>query len=237
MKLNDDGNTSVPDDFLAAVERTAGSAQPQRDLASTPLDSAPSIDPSADVRASTLGRYTEVGARTAFYESTLGDYSYIVNDGDVISTTIGKLCSIAAHVRINPGNHPIWRATSSHLVYRASKYWPNKSDEAALFEWRRSKPVHIGHDVWIGHGAVIMPGLRIGTGAVVAAGAVVTKDVGNYEIVAGMPAKLLRRRFNPAIEEALLEIAIWDWDHERLGAALDDFRTLSIEEFCAAHRP
>ena len=56
----------------------------------------PLIDPTAKVRQARLGRYTEIGARTSFAESTLGDYSYVVNDADVIYTTIGKFCSIAA---------------------------------------------------------------------------------------------------------------------------------------------
>ncbi len=128
----------------------------------------PLIDPTAKVRDSRLGRYTEIGARTAFVESGLGDYSYVVNDSDVIYTEIGKFCSIAAHTRINPGNHPMQRASQSHFTYRASAYFPSEADEAAFFDWRRSHPVTIGHDVWIGHGAVILPGRSIGTGAVVA---------------------------------------------------------------------
>ena len=79
------------------------------------LGLAPFIDASATVRDSKLGRYTEVGARTSLVESTLGDYSYVVNDGDIIYTTIGKFCSIAAMVRINPGNHPMWRGSRGRI--------------------------------------------------------------------------------------------------------------------------
>jgi acetyltransferase-like isoleucine patch superfamily enzyme len=85
----------------------------------------------------------------------------------------------------------MWRASQSHFVYRASKYFAGEEDEAAFFEWRRGHPVRIGHDVWIGHGAVILPGRTVGTGAVVAAGAIVTKDVEPYTIVAGNPARLV----------------------------------------------
>jgi len=77
----------------------------------------PLIDPTARVRDCRFGRYTEVGARTQIAETELGDYSYVVNDGEIISTSIGKFCSIAAMVRVNPGNHPTWRATQSHVVY------------------------------------------------------------------------------------------------------------------------
>lgn len=191
----------------------------------------PVIDPTAKVRQAKLGRYTEIGARTSFAESSLGDYSYVVNDADVIYTTIGKFCSIAAHTRINPGNHPMQRASQSHFSYRSSAYFDDTEDDADFFAWRRSTPVTIGHDVWIGHGAVILPGRTIGTGAVVAGGAVVTKNVPDYVIVAGNPAKPVRRRFPEAIAERLKALAWWDWDHERLRAALQDFRTLSVEAF------
>jgi phosphonate metabolism protein (transferase hexapeptide repeat family) len=191
----------------------------------------PVIDPTARVRQAVLGRYTEIGARTAFAESSLGDYSYVVNDADVIYTTIGKFCSIAAHTRINPGNHPMQRASQSHFSYRSSAYFEDAEDDADFFAWRRMSPVTIGHDVWIGHGAIVLPGRSIGTGAVVAGGAIVTKDVPDYSIVAGNPARIIRRRFPEAIAERLKALAWWDWEHARLRAALADFRALSVEAF------
>ena len=195
----------------------------------------PLIDPTAQLRQAELGRYTEIGARTAFVESSLGDYSYVVNDSNIIYTTIGKFCSIAAHTRIYPGNHPMQRASQSHFTYRASAYFDDAEDDADFFAWRRSTPVAIGHDVWIGHGAIILPGRSIGTGAVVAGGAVVTKDVAPYSIVAGNPAKPIRPRFPQEIAERLVALAWWDWEHERLREALQDFRTLSVEAFLDRH--
>jgi phosphonate metabolism protein (transferase hexapeptide repeat family) len=199
------------------------------------LGTQPLIHEEADVRQSLLGVYTEVGARTSFIESSLGDYSYVVNDGDVIYTTIGKFCSIASHVRINPGNHPMHRASQSHFTYRASQYFDDADDEGSFFDWRRASPVTIGHDVWIGHGAIILPGRTIGTGAIVAAGAIVTKDVASYAIVAGNPARLIRPRFSPEVAAGLHALAWWDWPHERLQAALEDFRTLDAEGFVAKY--
>jgi hypothetical protein len=199
------------------------------------LGERPTVHPTADVRAARLGRYTEVGERTSLIESAMDDYSYVVNDSDIIYTEIGKFCSIAAHTRINPGNHPTWRATQAHWTYRSSRYFPGESDDAEFFAWRRAHPCRIGHDVWIGHGAIILPGLTVGIGAVIAGGAVVTKDVAPYTIVAGVPARPVKRRFSEAVAEALIRMAWWDWDHQVLRERLPDFRALAIEDFVAKY--
>jgi phosphonate metabolism protein (transferase hexapeptide repeat family) len=123
------------------------------------------------------------------------------------------------------------RASQAHFTYRASACFPGESDDAEFFDWRRSYHVHIGHDVWIGHGAVVLPGRNIGTGAVVAAGAIITKDVAAYTIVAGNPARPIRRRFSEEIAGRLAELAWWDWDHATLRSALPDFRKLTVEDF------
>jgi phosphonate metabolism protein (transferase hexapeptide repeat family) len=195
------------------------------------LGEEPLVDPTAQVKASTLGHYTEVGARTKLLECTLGDYSYIVNDGDMAYAAVGKFCSLAAMTRINPGNHPMQRASQAHFTYRASAYFEGEADESSFFDWRRSHRVDIGNDVWIGHGAIVLPGRKIGDGAVVAAGAIVTKDVAPYTIVAGNPARFIKRRFPEAIAERLVRLAWWDWSHEALRRALPDFRALPIEAF------
>ena len=195
-------------------------------MAQEKLGLTPFIHPTAKVVRSTLGRYTEIGERARFVDSTLDDYSY-----DVIYTTIGKFCSIAAMTRINPGNHPMHRVSQSHFTYRASAYFEGERDDEAFFEWRKAHPVVIGHDVWIGHGAIILPGRIVGNGAVVAAGAVVTKDVEPYAIVGGTPAKKIKSRFPDSVIADLEHLAWWDWSHERLHAALQDFRTLSVREF------
>jgi phosphonate metabolism protein (transferase hexapeptide repeat family) len=195
------------------------------------LSATPSVDPTARLHDTKLGAYTEVGPRTILTEVTMGDYSYVVNDSQITYTTIGKFCSIAAMTRINPGNHPMHRATQAHFTYRASAYFPDEEDDHAFFDWRRSHHVTIGHDVWIGHGAIVLPGRNVGTGAVIAAGAVVTRDVPPYAIVAGNPAKIIRMRFPDDVAQRLMALGWWDWSHERLREALPDFRKLAVEAF------
>ena len=195
----------------------------------------PTIDPTAKLQETKLGAYCEVGARTTLLDVVMGDYSYVVNDAQITYTTIGKFCSIAAMTRINPGNHPMHRATQSHFTYRASAYFPGEADEAEFFAWRKIHRIHIGHDVWIGHGAIVLPGRGIGTGAVVAAGAIVTKHVPAYTIVGGNPARPIKRRFPEDVADRLQRLAWWDWDHEALRVALPDFRRLAIEDFLAKY--
>ena len=200
------------------------------------LGERPSIHRTASVRDTTFGIFCEVGARTKVAESSFGDYSYVVNDSDIIYTAVGKFCSIAAHTRINPGNHPLDRVMLSHVSYRSSAY-DLGPDDPGFFDWRRSSPVTLGHDVWIGHGATVLPGLTIGTGAASGAGTIVTEDVPPYAVVVGNPGRVLRLRFPEPVVEALSRIRWWDWPHDRLRAAMTDIRTLGAPEFCAKHDP
>ena len=198
------------------------------------LGDKPSIHRTASVRATTFGRWCEVGARTKVAESSFGDYSYVVNDSDIIYASIGKFCSIAAHTRLNPGNHPLDRVMLSHVGYRSSAYGLGP-DDPDFFDWRRASPVTLGHDVWIGHGAVVLPGVTVGSGAAIDAGAIVTKDVPPFAVVVANPGRVLRYRFPETVIADLQRIAWWDWPHERIGAAMQDFRTLGAEAFCKRH--
>jgi phosphonate metabolism protein (transferase hexapeptide repeat family) len=189
----------------------------------TQLSITPTIQTNARVNASELGAWTEIGAFCRIENSSFGDYSYIGEHSQVDYSSVGKFCSIASFVRLNPGNHPLERASSHHFTYRAAIFELGH-DDAEFFEWRRSHSVQVGHDVWIGHNATIMAGVNIGNGAVIGAGSIVTKDVAPYSIVAGVPAKPIRQRFPEEIAEKLELLAWWDWSHEIIKIRLPDFR-------------
>lgn len=195
------------------------------------LGNEPYLHPDAVVRGSKLGRFVEIGAGTHVLESTVGDYSYTARYSDIAYSFLGKFVNVAAFTRINPSEHPYHRASLHHFMYRSSYFWPDEQDEEAIFDWRRSRPVHIGNDTWIGHGAIIMKGVTIGDGAVIASNSVVTKSVPPYAIFGGTPAKLIKWRHPADIAERLQALAWWDWDHETLKHALPDFRSLSAEAF------
>lgn len=195
------------------------------------LGVAPLIHETARVVNSTLGHYTEVADRCRLEDVEMGDYSYIMQDGSIWCATVGKFANIAAAVRINATNHPTWRPTLHHFTYRAADYFDGAENDHDFFAWRRENRVVIGHDVWIGHGATVLPSVTVGDGAVIGAGAVVSRDVAPYTIVGGVPARLIRERFPKSVAERMQALAWWDWDHDRLFAALDDFRHMDTEAF------
>lgn len=199
------------------------------------LGPAPSVHPSAKIKDCQLGTFVEVGERCHLQESQLGDYSYICHDSGMAYTQVGKFCSIAAFTRINPGNHPTWRASQHHFSYRSRQFGLGPDDED-FFTWRREQPVVLGHDVWVGHGVVIMPGVRIGTGAVLGSQAVVTKDVPAYGVAVGSPARVIKQRFTDELAADMQALAWWDWPHEQLKACMADLRALSAEAFVAKYR-
>lgn len=193
-----------------------------RNLPPKQLSETPNIHPSCVITNSKLGAWTEIGAGTQLHEVSFGDYSYTDGEVDIIYATVGKFTSIARRVRINPGNHPQWRVTQHHCTYRRKMFGFSKGDDADFFDWRRAHHCHIGHDVWLGHGVIVMPGVSIGNGAIVGSGAVVTKDIGAYEIAVGVPAKVIKKRFDENTIEKIQTTAWWDWDRKTLEARFDD---------------
>lgn len=197
-----------------------------------PLGETPFVHETAVVVRSRLGPWTEIGPFAEIVECDLGDYSYVAGvHASITWADVGRFCSIASSVRINPVNHPMDRVTQHHCTYRRRQYGFDVEDDEAFFDWRKAHRITIGHDVWIGHGAVVMPGVNIGTGAVVGAGAVVTKDVPPYAVAVGVPARTIRTRFPDETVNALLESRWWEWSHEELRERFDEL--LDTDRFLA----
>jgi len=196
---------------------------------------APYLHPDCEITESRFGAFCEVGRGSRVAHSVFGDYSYCDRYADIANARIGKFANIAAMVRIGATDHPLHTASCHHFLYRSGDYWDDAGADDAFFEHRRSRLAHIGHDTWIGHGAMVKPEVTVGDGAVIAAGAVVTRDVAPYTIVAGTPAKLLRRRQPEDVAERLIALAWWDWPHDVLRERLEDFRRLDARAFLDAY--
>lgn len=194
-------------------------------------DSEPRIHPTAELKSCRLGRYVTIAERVILREVVVGDFSYFERHAEAAYATIGKFCSIAPNTRINALEHPLERVTTHKVSYRPNEYFRGLGVDSGFLERRRGKPVSIGHDVWIGHGAVILPGVTVGNGAVIGANAVVRNDVAPFTIVAGVPARPLRLRFEPEIVSRLEKLAWWDWPAERIAEAVPDMQSLTIKAF------
>jgi phosphonate metabolism protein (transferase hexapeptide repeat family) len=190
----------------------------------------PIIEKTAKIKNAVFGVYTYVDERARVTDSSMGDYSYVLHDSEIIYSSIGKFCAIAPFVRINPGNHPYWRPAMANFTYRSHDYGLGENDQE-FFDYRKSQKVNIGHDVWIGQHSLIMPNTTVGVGAVVGGGAVVTKDVPPYAIVGGVPAKIIRYRFEPVVVQSLLRIQWWNWTRSQLEERIRDLR-INTTEFC-----
>jgi phosphonate metabolism protein (transferase hexapeptide repeat family) len=191
----------------------------------------PYLHPDCQIENSHFGAYCELGQGSRILNSTFEDYSYCDRLCDIANTTVGKFANIAAMVRIGPTDHPMDHASLHHFLYRSSYYWEDEADDPRFFAARIARRTLIGPDTWIGHRAIIKPEVTVGAGAVIASGAVVTKDVAPYMIMAGVPATPIRARFSASVAERLLALAWWDWPHDRLKQALQEFRNLKAEAF------
>lgn len=143
--------------------------------------------------------------------SKIGAYSYVSEQCVLQNVTIGRFCSIARDVFIGLGEHPLGEnaSTSPYFYSERVSFAVKVALDAGFSEYPSTT---IGHDVWIGARAIIKAGLRVGNGAVVAAGAVVTKDVPDYAIIGGVPARILRFRFDDATIHELLRLQWYERD-------------------------
>lgn len=196
-----------------------------------PRDGSPRVHSSSIIRNCELGQFTDVAERVVMAETTLGDYSYVERHTEIIYAIIGKFCAVASDVRINALNHPMERVSQHKITYRPNEYFLYAKVDKEFRDERKAAIVEIGHDVWIGHGAIILPGIKIGHGAVIAAGAVVTKEVDAFAVVAGVPAKRIKWRFKQSVRKRIIALAWWNWTHDRLATAVDDMRTMAVEDF------
>lgn len=196
----------------------------------------PLIHPDCLIIGSAFQGYTEVGEGSRVIRSTFEAYAYCDRLADIANTTVGRFSNIAAMTRIGPTDHPFTHAAQHHFIYRSARYFPGAEDDAAFFAARAARRTVLGADCWIGHGAIIKPEVTLGAGAIVASGAVVTRDVAPFMIVAGCPAQVLRPRFAAGVIDRLMALAWWDWSHDRLQGALQDFRALPAEAFLERHQ-
>lgn len=188
---------------------------------------------------------SEDGSRKRGYRKTnlteediiIGQYTYgmptIYNDKGKYKVKIGKFCCIAENVKILvDGNHITnWITIFPFEIY--AEGFPGPIDRST----GKEMDIIIGNDVWIGMDALILPSVSIGDGAVIGAGSVVTKNVEDYEIVGGAPAKHIRYRFSKEQIESLKRIKWWDWPLEKIRQNSFLLESQEIDKFIDKHEP
>jgi len=189
-----------------------------------------------DTRSSFAG-FNRLSIGTIVVDSNIGRCSYI-GGGRLQSCNMGNFCSIGARTRIGGlGRHPTnWISTHPAFFSPRAQAGITFCDKLHFPELDR---VDVGNDVWVGVGAMVLDGMRIGDGAIIAAGAVVTRDVEPYAIVGGIPARVIRHRYDAATIALLLELCWWNWPLDKLRRAAHLFRDDSagaVQALAAFHR-
>jgi chloramphenicol O-acetyltransferase type B len=160
-------------------------------------------------------------------KARIGEYSYLSEGAHAGSVNFGRFCSVGAGFMCGFGDHPTDFVSTSPVFFSTRRQCGVSFAEKNYFE--EYKEINVGHDVWIGNRVYLKDGVTIGNGAIVAAGAVVTRDVPDYAIVGGVPAKLIRFRFPQPIIEELLQIKWWDWPPEKLREARTLFARAGVD--------
>ena len=176
----------------------------------------------------------KIGHRTDIANAIVGYGSYIGNDSYLRRVQIGKYCSIGNEVKVLYGTHPTGQFVSTHpafysTIQQAGFTWVTKDCfQERIYAIPEEKiSVVIGNDVWIAGHVQILEGVKIGNGAIIAAGSVVTQDVPPYSIVGGVPARMIRWRFQEEERIWLDKIQWWNQDEDWIKAHVDDFRDIS----------
>lgn len=163
----------------------------------------------------TFGHYNTLYDHVSLNNVALDDFTYIASNTAIMNTVIGKYCSIGPDCKIGLGKHPSKDFVSTHpIFFSVLKQTQITFADKNYFE--EFAEIEIENDVWVGANTIILDGVKIGNGAIIAAGSVVTKDVPPYAIVGGVPAKIIRYRFDQRQIEKLLEIKWWNMDVEVL---------------------
>jgi virginiamycin A acetyltransferase len=160
-----------------------------------------------------------IGRNTLIANSRIGCYSFIGEGSTVNAADVGRFCSGAWGVTLGASAHRLDRATTHTF--------PLNAIDGGFVSGRNllPEPVHIGHDVWIGCGAIVLSGINVGNGAVIGAGALVTRDVPDYAIVVGSPAKVIRLRYEESLVKRLNAVAWWNWPASVLRENMAFFQT------------
>lgn len=160
-----------------------------------------------------IDKTAAVRNRARLYHVTIGRYSYVSRETLIQHTDIGSFCSISEKCNIGMPSHPVSMVSTSPVFLKGNNYL---KENFAEIEYEDCPKTVIGNDVWIGANALIKSGVHIGNGAIIAAGAVVVKDVPPYAIVGGVPAKIIKYRFDEHLIREIQEIEWWKLDFAKL---------------------